>query len=298
MSSPISGFTAIPNPQMLAFMPIQSYLMMYFAGSGWQYGKRKISAMSNEQFNKLTPEDLLAQHSIELKNMLPTLNKTLNDVTPLVKTLIIQYGDFIKEALHAIGPAIEALLKPTNAQDIYNSQFGITPIRYDPGPQFEKLGKASPEDIAKIQKALDDAIASLGYTPGTQTTLGPGYIPPNRLPGKDPKLTQEEFKQTFGLQKDPIVHEKPGGRRKRPAGQSQFMERFRLIQFIAKKAQEMRAVKSGRTQSSRIIIKNLTRQWNDAKGALHTLLTRYEFKTSSRYNIKYKITKTGKVAKF
>ncbi len=59
MSSPISGFTAIPNPQMLAFMPIQSYLMMYFAGSGWQYGKRKISAMSNEEFNKLTPEQLL-----------------------------------------------------------------------------------------------------------------------------------------------------------------------------------------------------------------------------------------------
>ncbi len=99
MSSPISGFTAIPNPQMLAFMPIQSYLMMYFAGSGWQYGKRKISAMSNEQFNKLTPEELLQKHSIELKNMLPTLEKTLKDVTPLIKILIEQYGEFIVEAI-------------------------------------------------------------------------------------------------------------------------------------------------------------------------------------------------------
>ncbi len=88
-------------------MPIQSYLMMYFAGSGWQYGKRKISAMSNEQFNKLTPEQLLQQHSIELKNMLPTLEKSLNDVTPLVKILIEQYGDFIKAALAAVPHALE-----------------------------------------------------------------------------------------------------------------------------------------------------------------------------------------------
>ncbi len=88
-------------------MPIQSYLMMYFAGSGWQYGKRKISAMSNEQFNKLTPEQLLQQHSIELKNMLPTLEKSLNDVTPLVKILIEQYGDFIIEAIKVMPKVVE-----------------------------------------------------------------------------------------------------------------------------------------------------------------------------------------------
>ncbi len=106
MSSPISGFTAIPNPQMLAFMPIQSYLMMYFAGSGWQYGKRKISAMSNQEFNNLTPEVLLKQHSDELKAILPTLDKTLNDVTPLIATLIEQYGDFVREAIKALPDAI------------------------------------------------------------------------------------------------------------------------------------------------------------------------------------------------
>ncbi len=293
MSSPISGFTAIPNPQMLAFMPIQSYLMMYFAGSGWQYGKRKISAMSNEQFNKLTPEELLKQHSIELKNMLPTLNKSLNDVTPLVKTLILQYGDFIKEALRAIGPAIEALLKPASAQDIYNSQFGLTDIRYTPD-QDRIIGTPGQAELdAKIKALVEE---HLKYTPGGQTTLGPGYDATHPKPKPQKILTPEKFEQTFGKQdKDPIVHEKPGGRRKRPAGQSQFMERFRLIQFIAKKAKEMRLMTSGRTASARAKIKNLRRQWNDAKGALHTLLTRYEFKTGSRYNVKYKITKTGKV---
>ncbi len=110
MSSPISGFTAIPNPQMLAFMPIQSYLMMYFAGSGWQYGKRKISAMSNEEFNKLTPERLLEQHSDELKRVMPTLKKTLDDVTPLIAILVEQYGDFIKEAIKAVPQALQNII--------------------------------------------------------------------------------------------------------------------------------------------------------------------------------------------
>ncbi len=110
MSSPLSGFTAIPNPQMLAFMPIQSFLMMYFAGSGWQYGKRKISAKSNEEFNKLTMQELLMQHSVELKSILPTMEKTMNDVTPLVRVIIEQYGDFIKEALAALPKALQNII--------------------------------------------------------------------------------------------------------------------------------------------------------------------------------------------
>ncbi len=95
-------------------MPIQSYLMMYFAGSGWQYGKRKISAMTNEQFNKLTPQELIKQHTEELKDILPTLEKSLNDVTPLVGVLIEQYGDFVKTALAAVPTAIEKAIPETS----------------------------------------------------------------------------------------------------------------------------------------------------------------------------------------
>ncbi len=102
MSSPISGFTAIPNPQMLAFMPIQSYLMMYFAGAGWQIGKRKISAIPNDQFNKMSANDLLKGFTADLRETIPTLERSLNDITPLIRTLIEQYGDFIKIAIATI----------------------------------------------------------------------------------------------------------------------------------------------------------------------------------------------------
>ncbi len=102
MSSPISGFTAIPNPQMLAFMGAQSFIMMYQAGEGWQYGKRKISAMSNEEFNKLTPEIVMEKQAVVLRNALPTIEKSMNDMTPMIRTIIAQYGDFLREAIATI----------------------------------------------------------------------------------------------------------------------------------------------------------------------------------------------------
>ncbi len=102
MSSPLSGFTAVPNPQMLAFMGAQSFIMMYQAGEGWQYGKRKISAMSNEDFNKLTPEIVMQKQAVVLKNSLDTIQKSMNDMTPMISTIVEQYGDFIHEIIKSL----------------------------------------------------------------------------------------------------------------------------------------------------------------------------------------------------
>ncbi len=111
MSSPISGFTAIPNPQMLAFMPIQSYLMMYFAGAGWQIGKRKISAIPNDKFNPMSAKDLLQDFTADLRDSIPVLERSLQDITPLIKVLIDQYGDFLLEAIKVFPSAVEKVGK-------------------------------------------------------------------------------------------------------------------------------------------------------------------------------------------
>ncbi len=110
MSSPISGFTAIPNPQMLAFMPIQSYLMMYFAGAGWQIGKRKVSAIPNDKFNPMSATQLLEGFTADLRESIPVLEKSLQDITPLIRILIEQYGDFIKEAIAAMPQALQNII--------------------------------------------------------------------------------------------------------------------------------------------------------------------------------------------
>ncbi len=217
MSSPISGFTAIPNPQMLAFMPIQSYLMMYFAGSGWQYGKRKISAMSNEQFNKLTPEELLQQHSLELKNMLPTLEKSLNDVTPLVRVLIEQYGDFIKAAIAATPQAIANIFPDTGA------------LSNVPTTSGSGLPPAQMASFLHYFKSLAD------QTQGKPATKQSVFKAPVKL------TFQQEHKQ-HGHPTGHIVPKFDSGQLKpqvsrsfeiRKAGQSAKMERIKLIKQIS-----------------------------------------------------------------
>ncbi len=144
MSSPISGFTAIPNPQMLAFMPIQSYLMMYFAGAGWQIGKRKISAIPNDQFNKMSAKQLLEGFTADLRSTIPTLRRSLEDITPLIAVLIEQYGDFIKIALEKI---------PQVAQDVVTSQFSPGSLADILMKMFPNLPSADAKMMAEqIQK--------------------------------------------------------------------------------------------------------------------------------------------------
>ncbi len=111
---------------MLAFMGAQSFVMMFQAGEGWQYGKRRISAMSNEDFNKLTPERLLQNQAATLRSSLSTIEKSMNDMTPMIETIIRQYGDFLKEII-AVTPSVAAdvtatvvkqAVKQTTGQDI------------------------------------------------------------------------------------------------------------------------------------------------------------------------------------
>ncbi len=227
MSSPISGFTAIPNPQMLAFMPIQSYLMMYFAGSGWQYGKRRISAMSNEQFNKLTPEELLQQHSIELKNMLPTLDKTLNDVTPLIRTLVEQYGDFVREAIKAIPDAIGNIFQGTSG-NVQQSQFGITQVRLDQSSQqFQRNPQARQETKDYWEQVARDAWKH------ASEIASPRKVPTKVFKNNITPISKFERGKLFGKQPTSQLGIIESQRQtKRKAGQSQKLERERLIKLI------------------------------------------------------------------
>ncbi len=157
MSSPLSGFTAVPNPQMLSFMPIQSYLMMYFAGAGWQIGKRKISAIPNDKFNKMSANDLLKGFTADLRETIPTLERSLQDVTPLVRILIEQYGEFMKEILK-VTPVVskdilfgdQGIFSPT---EVGNKAL-IDDIMKFLRNQFPSLPKAFPTSTKNVPEPL------------------------------------------------------------------------------------------------------------------------------------------------
>ncbi len=93
MVLPVSGFLPVPLPMMIPFMGAQSLVIGKMFGEGFQYGKRKISAMSNEEFNKLTFEDMMSNARTELKASIPTINASLQDMDEMV---VVVVNEFLK----------------------------------------------------------------------------------------------------------------------------------------------------------------------------------------------------------
>ena len=101
-SMPIGFFMPLPNPTMLGFMSLQSYLMAHYFGMGFQYSKRKISSMSNEEFNKLTPEKFAQMLKTDTDRMMPELSKILSVGTSMTNQLVAETIQVVKIALEQL----------------------------------------------------------------------------------------------------------------------------------------------------------------------------------------------------
>ncbi len=133
MSLPISGFTAVPNPTMLPFMALQSYFMMLLAGEAWQLGKRKISAMSNEDFNKLDIQTHLENLITRMEESIPTIEKSITNFTPLAKTLTAEMIKTLPEIAKGVGEGIGSILSGISPTAGLTQNPEITQIRYGVG---------------------------------------------------------------------------------------------------------------------------------------------------------------------
>lgn len=76
----IGGFSPLPLAIMTPFMAYQAGTMAYAFGFQYEKGKRKLSSMSNETFNNLSPEQEQAiyshQHDINIKAFINAIPKT------------------------------------------------------------------------------------------------------------------------------------------------------------------------------------------------------------------------------
>ncbi len=81
MALPVGGFMPIPLALMIPFMATQSLVMGESFGTAFQYGKRRISAMSNEDFNKLKLEDIASQMFKSYENIIPELKQSIKKST-------------------------------------------------------------------------------------------------------------------------------------------------------------------------------------------------------------------------
>ncbi len=92
----IGFFMPLPLAMMIPFMGIQSAVMAKQFGENFQFGKRRISAMSNEAFNKLTPKILMENNAAEIRNMIPSMKESIHDMDEFQKFLIVEFLSMIK----------------------------------------------------------------------------------------------------------------------------------------------------------------------------------------------------------
>ncbi len=82
-------------------MGIQSAVMAKSFGENFQFGKRRISAMSNEDFNKLTPKLLMEQNTRELQAMIPSMEKAVLEMRTFQTFLIREFLRTLNDAIRA-----------------------------------------------------------------------------------------------------------------------------------------------------------------------------------------------------
>ncbi len=156
MSLPISGFMPIPLAIMPPFMAYQSLVMGDAFGRAFQFGKRKISAMSNEEFNKLDIVTMFESISNEYVRMIPTVKDAMSQSVDLQVAIV-------KELLRVIPELGKALFSAeTFPHSAHGHPFGDVIPHGDTSTTTEtETGKESiiEDDPIKTKRtSLADAI--------------------------------------------------------------------------------------------------------------------------------------------
>ncbi len=193
--------------------------------------------MSNEEFNKLDMKTLLEQHTMELKSVIPTLESSLNDITPLIRILIEQYGDFIKEALKAVPQAL------LNAIGQSGGEFANVPTTNN------QTGSNVPVTMASFLhffKTISDA-TNIPESELIKKEETPTIIIDKNKPTKQELIDEAMLKAKLRAQlKTQLVPQlsiiEKSRSRKRKAGQSQKLERNNLSFRISSQNKQLQAM--------------------------------------------------------
>ncbi len=221
----IGFFAPFPLALMIPFMAGQSLAMGEAFGKGFQYGKRKISSMDNASFNKLDFKGLSESIATDYKVMIPSMEQSIRASDKLQSAVIQEMGDLIKsipmEILNFLQSATTGGTTSTSA-----SQLGsIFEVRS--GGRGVTVNQEALEQLRKIQEAA--------------IITGPGS--PLKKPTTQGKTAKQlEIERIQRIQQAKAKEAQLEALRKRQtvissrrqAGQSQYLERTRLIKEIAR----------------------------------------------------------------
>jgi len=119
----IGLFAPLPLAIMIPFMAAQSFAMGEAFGKSFQYGKRKISSMTNEQFNKLTAEALHAEVQNDISKMIPHMKNSFDRMEKFQSEVV---NSIIRGIAETIGNLGGALTDTGGTTDVaYSGSLGI-----------------------------------------------------------------------------------------------------------------------------------------------------------------------------
>ncbi len=127
---PIGFFSPLPLAMMIPFMATQSLAMGEAFGKSFQYGKRKISAMSNEDFNKYTFADMMNEQTINYKMMIPKLHEQMEASQQMQQDIFTEMIKIIPAFMAAVIDSITSLDAYKQFNEPQDTPFGKV---YPPG---------------------------------------------------------------------------------------------------------------------------------------------------------------------
>ncbi len=130
----------IPLAMMIPFMAVQSMVMGDAFGRSYQYGKRKISAMTNEEFNAYDKLSMAQEIFTDYKNIIPELKKSIQDSTELQATIVSEMLQLVpKIASSLFGDVIDTAKDIITTEGEDASRKGTNPNRPTKQPDTTTL---------------------------------------------------------------------------------------------------------------------------------------------------------------
>ncbi len=106
---PIGFFMPLPLPVMIPFMMWQSAAIAAGFGTYFQFAKRKVSAMSNEEFNKADPHKLVSDLYDDIIQAMPSSFAKIDSMTPIILDSMLKMltnaAEWFSGILGGTGPA-------------------------------------------------------------------------------------------------------------------------------------------------------------------------------------------------
>ncbi len=106
---PIGFFMPLPLPVMIPFMMWQSAAIAAGFGTYFQFAKRKVSAMSNEEFNRADPHKLVEDLYDDIIQAMPSSFTKIDSMTPIILDSMLKMltnaAEWFAGILGGTGPA-------------------------------------------------------------------------------------------------------------------------------------------------------------------------------------------------